>query len=526
MIKNPIIRGFNPDPSIVRVDDDYYIVTSTFEWLPGIPVHHSRDLVNWELIGHVLPNGENLTTLGMFDSAGIWAPSLSYADGQFWLIYTEVRNRLTTFKDVHNFLITPPSILGPWSKPTFLNSSGFDPSLFRDDDGRKYLVNQQWDFRKGHPRFAGIVLQEYDHAAKQLTGPITKVLTKNVLIEGPNLYKHDGMYYLMLAEGGTGTNHGKSMARSRNVAGPYEVDPLVPFMTSRDDESYPLQKAGHGELVQTRSGEWYMAHLASRPQGEHRRCMMGRETCLQQVEWSADGWLRLVGGSTKPALVVSAPTSLATAPVAARPTRDDFESPRLSLHWSSLRVTANEAWASLAARPGYLRLTGRESFHSLYEQSLLAQRLQEPNAVAETCVEFEPETFMQMAGLICYYDVRTHYYLRITHLEGVGKVVGIVLTDDGAYDEIESSQLVVEGWPRVYLRATIADTKLQFAVSPDGEMWTDTGPELDVSKLSDDYGQGLHFTGAFIGVCVQDVGGTRRTADFDYFSLEMSEAVI
>jgi len=517
-IRNPIIPGFHPDPSICRVGDDYYIVNSTFEWFPGVPVHHSKDLENWKLIGHILTRPDQLDLRGVPDSGGVWAPSLSHADGKFWLIYTNLRNTGLgrPFKDIKIYLTTADDILGPWSEPVELNSIGFDPSLFHDEDGRKWLVNMMWDFRKDHPRFAGIVLQEYDHATGKLVGPMTNILAKPVLTEGPNLYKRDGWYYLMLAEGGTGWNHGISMARSRSLAGPYELDPQTSVMTTRDDYGHPLQKAGHGELVETPAGEWYLAHLASRPVSPERRCILGRETCLQRVIWSEDGWLRLAHGGHHPQTELSDTSSLPGF-------RDDFTTQNLDPSWSSLRVPVDGSWLSLSARPGWLRLTGRDSLHSFFEQSLVAQRLQHFDVTAQTCLEFAPDHFTQMAGLVCYYHTRMHYYLRVTHDEALGKVVGIVLTDNGNYDELRASQLAVNDWKEIHLRARINRERLRFSASPDGMTWQNVGPVLDASKLSDDYAQG--FTGAMIGLCAQDLGGTRRHADFGYFQLTSQPSI-
>jgi len=518
-IHNPVLRGFYPDPSVLRVGDDYYIANSTFEWFPGVPIHHSKDLVHWRLIGHALTRRSQLDLVGVGDSGGIWAPSLSYHDGQFWLIYTIVRTRVGNFKDVHNYVVTAPDILGPWSEPTYLNSSGFDPSLFHDDDGRKWLVNVLWDFRKDRSRFAGILLQEYDPNVRKLVGPIRNILAKKLLTEGPNLYKHNGYYYLMLAEGGTGWTHGISMARAKAIAGPYEVDPQESVLTARNDESIELQKAGHGELVQTRSGEWYLVHLCSRPVGKARRCVLGRETALQQVVWSDESWLRLASGGTRPQVEVPAPKGLAPHPWPAEAQRDDFDSTKLGPNWSSLRVPIEDDWLTLTERPGWLRLRGRESQFSLFEQSLVARRLQDFRCTVQTCVEFEPTHFTQMAGLICWYDTKTHYYLRITYDERLGKVLGIILADDGKYDELTGSQIVISGWKRCHLRAVIDHERLQFSASADGQQWQPIGAVLDSTKLSDDYGQGLHFTGALIGLCAQDLGGTRATADFDYFDM-------
>jgi len=522
-IHNPVLPGFHPDPSFLRVGDDYYLATSTFEWFPGVQIHHSRDLIHWRLIGHGLCDNVRLNLSGVPDSGGIWAPALSWHDGQFFLIYTIVHTWSlgATFKDTHNYLVTSKNIEGPWSSPVHLNSSGFDPSLFHDDDGRKWLVNMRWDFRKNKPRFAGIIVQEYDPQKNRLVGPIHTILQKKELIEGPHLYKHKGTYYLMLAQGGTEWGHGIAMARSKSVTGPYEIDPQDLVLTSRDNPALVLQKAGHGQLVETPAGNWYVSHLCSRPVGSHRRCILGRETALQKVQWSKDGWLRLAAGGIHPQVEVPAPEELPWTPWPEELRRDDFDGEILSDHWSSLRVSVDETWLTLRERPGWLRLRGRESPHSRHEQSLVARRLQDFHVVATTCMEFGPGHFTQMAGLICWYDTRTHYYLRVTHDEVLGKVVGIVLSDDGGYDELTKDQIAINDWKHCYLRAEIDHEKLQFSVSPDGASWQRMGPVLDATKLSDDYGgEGLHFTGAFIGLCCQDLGGTKASADFDYFDMK------
>jgi len=234
LITNPILPGFNPDPSIVRVNDDFFIATSTFEWFPGVQIHHSRDLIHWRLTGHALTRTSQLNMTGNADSGGVWAPCLSYDRGIFYLVYTDVKNWKGAFKETHNYLVTAPDITGPWSEPIYLNSSGFDPSLFHDDDGRKWLVNMLWDFRAGKNPFAGIVLQEFSMDRKRLTGPVTKIFEGTGLgcTEGPHIYKKNGYYYLMTAEGGTSYAHAVTMARAKSIAGPYEADPANPVLTS------------------------------------------------------------------------------------------------------------------------------------------------------------------------------------------------------------------------------------------------------------------------------------------------------
>jgi len=200
--------------------------------------------------------------------------------------------------------------------------------------------------------------------------------------------------------------------------------------------------------------------------------------------------------------------------------RDDFNSPTLAVQWSSLRTPADESWLSLRERPGWLRLRGRDSQHSLFDQSLIAHRVQHFKFTATALMEFSPTHFHQSAGLICYYDTRTHFYLRVTHDEMRGKILGLSLTDDGVYDELANSEIVVNDWKQFYLRAEVDLANLQFRASPDGKNWRDIGPVLDMTKLSDDYGTGLHFTGAMVGVCAQDVGGWKTAADFDFFEYQ------
>lgn len=279
LIHNPILRGFHPDPSICRAGEDYYIATSTFEWFPGVRIHHSRDLVNWRPLTYALTRKSQLNMEGDPDSGGVWAPCLTYDDGLFYLIYTDVKSRQGAFKDTPNYLVTAGNIEGPWSEPVYLNSSGFDPSLFHDDDGRKWLVNMLWDHRTGNNSFAGIVLQEYSATEQRLTGPVIPIYkgTELKLTEGPHLYRKDGWYYLITAEGGTQYNHAVTVARSKQIEGPYETAPNHPLLTSAGNRELELQKAGHASLVHTHTDEWYMVHLCGRPVKDPSAISAGRQ---------------------------------------------------------------------------------------------------------------------------------------------------------------------------------------------------------------------------------------------------------
>nr|WP_281175930.1 family 43 glycosylhydrolase [Domibacillus tundrae] len=362
-IINPILPGFHPDPSIIRVEDNYYIATSTFEWFPGVQLFHSKDLVHWRQLPAPLMRESQINMVGDIDSGGVWAPCLSYSDGLFYLIYTDVKSRMGAFKDTHNYMVTAENIEGPWSEPVYLNSSGFDPSLFHEEDGTKWLVNMIWDFRKGKNSFAGIALQEYSVQEKKLIGPVKNIFkgSKLGLTEAPHIYKRNGYYYLLTAEGGTWYTHAVTVARSQSLAGPYELDPANPILTSNEEEKQQLQKAGHGSLVETQNGDWYMAHLCGRPV-VGKKCILGRETALQKCYWTDDGWLRIQGGPN-PQTIVEAP-SLPPHPFEQESNKDDFTGETLKHYWSSLRRTFTDEWISLSDRPGYLRLTGGESMQS------------------------------------------------------------------------------------------------------------------------------------------------------------------
>jgi xylan 1,4-beta-xylosidase len=531
-IRNPILRGFNPDPSIVRVGDDYYIATSTFEWFPGVQIHHSRDLVNWQLLTRPLNRASQLNMLGDPDSCGIWAPCLSYADGLFWLIYTDVKRfgrasvagaSGSSMRDFHNYLVTSTHIDGEWSDPVYLNSSGFDPSLFHDDDGRKYLLNMLWDHRPGNNRFAGIVLQEYSVTERKLVGERVNIFqgTALGLTEAPHLYKRNGWYYLLTAEGGTNWNHAVTMARSRNLTGPYELHPNTYIMSARHRPDAELQRAGHASLVQTQNGETYMVYLVGRPLRNRGRCTMGRETAIQKMLWGKDGWLRTLDGQGVPTVE----TPAADLPVHSFPpksAREDFDSPQLPLDFQWLRTPWPEEIFSLTTRPGFLRLVGRESLGSLFRQSLVARRQQSDCFSACTVIEFEPEHFQQMAGLICYYNSTKFHYLYISHDERLGKHLRVMscIPDSLQADAFTPPIAVGAGKP-VHLRVEVDYERMYFAYRVEGvdNDWRWLPQQFDASILSDEAsapGQ-ANFTGAFVGVACQDMSGASKHADFDFF---------
>lgn len=531
MLTNPILKGFNPDPSIVRVGDDYYIATSTFEWYPGVQIHHSRDLKHWRLVARPLRRAAQLDLRGEPDSCGVWAPCLSYADGLFWLVYTDVKRYGRTsvggasgasLRDFHNYLVTSPAIDGDWSDPIALNSSGFDPSLFHNDDGRKYLVNMLWDWRPGNNRFAGIVLQEYSHAARALIDEPRLIFrgTALGLTEGPHLYRRGGYYYLLTAEGGTGWNHTVTLARSRALEGPYELHPDGPVLSARGRPDAPLQRTGHADLVDTQTGETYMVYLCGRPLKNRGRCVLGRETAIEKMAWGVDGWLRTLNGEGAPSLETPG-LALPDHPFATPPARDEFDDPALPVAFQWLRTPHPQEIFSLSERPGYLRLYGRESIGSLFTQSLVARRQEAHCFGAETLMEFEPGSFQQMAGLTCYYNGGKFHYLFVSWDERLGKHLRVMsgLPDQPQADAFTPPISIPPG-RGIRLRAEVDYERLLFAWRLEDEStWHWLPQQFDASILSDEAAPPgtPNFTGAFVGMACHDTSGSGRPADFDYF---------
>lgn len=529
MIRNPIIPGFNPDPSICRVGDDYYIATSTFEWFPGVQIHHSRDLANWRLVGRPLVRASQLDMRGDPDSCGVWAPDISHDGERFWLIYTDVKRygRTTmggasgaSLRDFHNYLVTCDTVDGDWSDPVHLNSSGFDPGLFHDDDGRKYLVNQLWDHRPGRNRFAGIVLQEYSPEEQRLIGERTNIFpgTALGLTEAPHLYKRNGWYYLIVAEGGTGWNHAVTMARSRDLHGPYELHPDTYILSSRTRPDAPLQRAGHADLVETPDGRTFMAYLCGRPLPNRGRCVLGRETAIQPMHWDEDGWLYAEDRSGMPMLEAPA-LDVSPSPPRVTAARYDFDGAELPLDLQWLRTPEPDRIFSLTARAGHLRLFGRETIGSLFTQALIARRQQDFCYSASCAMECAPVHFQQAAGLVAYYNSAKFHYLHVSHDDDVGRHIRVMSTlpDSPQADAFTAPIAIPEG--RIELRVEVDYERLRFAFRVEGRDWTWLPEQFDASILSDEATQpGLpNFTGAFVGMACQDMSGTGLPADFDWF---------
>ncbi|KUL41381.1 glycoside hydrolase family 43 protein [Actinoplanes awajinensis] len=526
VIRNPVLPGFHPDPSILRVGADYYIATSTFEWYPGVRVHHSTDLVSWRPLGGVLTERRLLDLTGTADSCGVWAPSLTYADGLFHLVYTDVATFAGGYWDPQNYLVTAPSMAGPWSDPVVLHGRGFDASLFHDEDGTTWMLSMRADWRPGRNRFAGISAQRYDRRHRRLTGPEHVIFegTEAGLTEAPNIYRKDGWYYLVTAEGGTTWTHQVTVARSRRLLGDYQVDPAGPLLTSAGRPDLALQKAGHGSLVQTPAGEWYLAHLVGRPYAPSDRCVLGRETALQQVDWPTGAWPRIRDGV--PAEQVAAPsgTAVTSEPPAQQTDKDHFEGTTLSAAWSTLRRPAAPDWVDLAARPSHLRIHGGQSPMARHRPSLVARRVTARRCTFEATCESEPRSFRQLAGITAYYNSRNWYYLHMTADDDGGVVLDVLACDSGRVTTVPDVRVPLGTVRRVGLRARLDGPALTFAWTTEpGSGWHEVGRTFDATTLSDEYAataapgepEAWGFTGAFVGLWVQDLGAEGGYADFD-----------
>ena len=528
-LQNPVLPGFNADPSFIRVGDDFYIATSTFEWYPGVQIHHSRDLVNWELVSRPLNRAALLDMRGNPDSCGIWAPCLSYADGKFWLVYTDVKRLDGSYKDAHNYITTCETIDGEWSDPWYVNSSGFDPSLYHDTDGRKYFMNMQWNHRgpgtggnPTHASFDGILLQEWspEHG---LFGPVKNIWqgTSRGLTEAPHIFRRGDYYYLTTAEGGTGYDHAVSLARSTSIWGPYEDHPDMHVISTADAPDHRIQRTGHGQYVELADGSVYHSFLMGRPvrgtNASGRFCALGRETGLERCVWGDDGWLYLEQGGLLPREHVPVPFDAEPNPREPKRYRFTTELPS-DFQW----LRTPEPDRIFKVRDDALVMIGRESMGSWFEQALVARRQEDHDYDADTVVEFDPSTYQQAAGLTTYYNRHKFHAALLTYDEEHGRhltVMSCVGPDDKAGVTFPDAVFCAVPQGPVRLKVEVRKATQQFYwAAVDGE-WQVLGPALDASHISDEGGRGEHasFTGAFVGMVAFDTSGSGREARFTEF---------
>ncbi len=412
---NPILPGFYPDPSICRVGEDFYLATSTFSYFPGIPLFHSRDLVHWEQLGHALTRTSQLDLSGCEHSHGIFAPTLRYHEGTFYLITTNVGG-------IGNFYVTASDVAGPWSDPVVLPTEGIDPTIFFDGDGTAYYLGTRGKRNASYWGDNEIYLQRLDVKRGEVVGPCHALwdgAAKNAFwAEGPHLYKKDGYYYLLIAEGGTGHEHAVTVARSRDLFGPYEACPNNPILTHRHlGRRHPIVNVGHGDFVDTPTGEWWIVALGSRPYGGYYR-NMGRETFLAPVIWE-DGWPVVCPGAGQVRTVEAAP-NLAPAFMPKPPARDCFPGGEIGSQWITLRAPAARFATPRAGAADGIRLRLLpETLAKRASPAFLAMRQTHMNYALTARFSFSPACDGEGAGLALLQSDQYHLCLLRTREDGV-----------------------------------------------------------------------------------------------------------
>jgi len=497
--RNPILQGYYPDPSVVRVGDDYYLANSTFTSFPGVPIFHSRDLVNWTQIGNAIDRQGQVDFKQIGPSRGIYAPDLSFHAGTFYLAGTCVNCG-------GNFVMTAKNPAGPWSDPHWNMIDGIDPSIFFDDDGSAWILNNGGPAEK--PLYDGhraIWIQRFDANTLTPVGPRTVIVDagvhpadKPVWIEGPHLFRRDGWYYLIAAEGGTAENHSEVIFRSRSVTGPYLPGPINPILTQRTLDParpFPVTSTGHADFVRTQRGDWWAVFLGTRPykDGFYN---IGRETFLLPVHWQ-DGWPLIGSGAVpyvheRPAL----PRDRATVPNSgAFHVRDDFAGPTLARYWLQIRAT-DTSWhhvsrgaLALDARPVAIGGTGQVSY--------LGRRLQHHWATAETAVTFAPGHDGDRAGIAVVQDTE-HFYALSLARSATGTVIALEKRDGQAEpgDGVRLASAPYAG-TSVRLRIVLRGDACDFLYAGADGVWHVLAKDLDATILSTKHAGG--FIGATVG---------------------------
>lgn len=543
-INNPVISGMSPDPSIIRVEDTYYIATSTFHWLPAIQIFESKDLANWDLIGYALRNHE-VELRGSNTPTGVWAPHLSYdaTSKKYWLSYSHMINMAGREFNANNFAIWSYDIRGPWSVPIYLTSIGFDPALYHDEDGKHYLTILEWETRTGYQSPGTIVLAEIELDSGLLVSDwarLTKGFTTRGNAEAPQLYKHQDYYYLLIAAGGTGYGHGVEIGRSRNIFGPYEPHPSgEPIITSSPRPMFslgdpdaghfemynplsPIQKSGHGSLVESPEGEWFMAHLMSRPLAGELLNPLGRETSIQRMHWTADGWLEMADGSNLAKTEFEGPSKLKTSQKPTENLLDDFEE-GYALQFVTPYHEQDPSWVTTKERKGYLRIYGRDSLFSKVEPSIMATRATSFNYSVQTKLTFHPYHFSETAGLGLYYDSNNWLYAHLTYCERQqGTVLTILQAELGARKEFVDIRINIPNQSvELKICYNYGCAQLFYRLTADSD-WIVLTEELDVKCLSDEGVNGEPgeiggFTGLFNFIGAVDAKQHQTFADFDYY---------
>lgn len=492
--KNPIIRGFSPDPSIVRVGEDYYMVNSSFVHFPGIPISHSKDLVHWKTIGHALNDASQLNFQDFDSGRGIWAADISYHKGRFYIVATLRRNDTETPMR-RQLVVDSDKPEGPYSAPRFIEEDGIDPSLFSDGERRYMLLNR------------GNRIMEVDEHVTRKLSPATLLYygdTKKAT-EAPHLLKKDQYYYLFMAEGGTGQGHHVNVARSQRLHGPYEPCPYNPILKQTESTAL-IQRAGHGKVVDTPDGRWFMVYLGAR-QYAPSLSQFGRESFLAPVVWTEDGW-PIVGDRRRPSLINPLPHPEITPEDLSE--ERGFAQDSLPLCWYFIRNIYEDDYH---VQDGILHIRSSEHMPNHPEAyPILLQRLREPRTQATLAFSL-PETKGNKKGMLLYYDEHTWMYFYVEkHSAAYFPAVEIqagenhTLEKGRPFTSEQSVKLAVE----------IDFSHYVFKFENMGEVFT---YQVDTNILQDEgVSIGKRFTGPGIGIF--SFGKKEDFGSYEKFSIE------
>lgn len=523
---NPVIPGFFPDPSTIRVGNDYYTINSTFQYFPGLAISHSKDLVNWEQAAYVFDDKNPIDLTHFYDGCGLWAPDISYYNGEFYVFYCLVQLKKDRSVNVRgNYMTKSKSIYGPWTKPVQLTDYGSDPSHFVDDNGVHYML-----FAAGIPTGNGTKIVKLNkECTKVVDGPFwMETEGKKAAPEGPHLMKKDGYYYFMMAaSAGAYTGHHQLLARSKNIYGPYEMYPDNPFVAQFNENAINKHQ-GHGKMFKTQNGDWYITVITQRRNETNIDdsytkkgiSQLGRETSLYPVVWRKDGW-PYVCDKNGLADTFKFP-NLPYIPLKTEQS-DDFSSEKLGIQWLNVRNPIYEE-RSLTERKGWLRLyTGNFTLDDIQARNILLQRETSKMFSATAKMDFSPKSSEQ-AGILCYYDTKT--YVSLSLRKDNDNSYKIVLEEKRGRENIkrvvdEKKNINSHG---LYLRVIVDDLKRSFFYSYDNKIWNEVGTIENAKYLSDEGTPEWGFMGTMVGIYALNYGtGIRIPADFDSFIITNNE---
>lgn len=494
---NPVISGFHPDPSVCRVGDDYYLVTSTFEYFPGVPVFHSKDLINWEQIGYCLTRDSQLPLEKCRASGGIYAPTLRHHDGVFYMMTTNVSGG-------GNFIVTTEDPAGEWSDPIWVETSGIDPDLYFED-GKVYTCGT--DYKKG------IQISEIDIKTGKRIGEVRHIWrgTGGRYPEGPHIYKKDGFYYLLISEGGTEYGHKITIARSMELMGPYMSNPANPILTHIDEfkQDSPIQGTGHADLIQATDGSWWMVCLAFRP-AVRRHHILGRETFLAPVVWNENSWPVVNGNG-----IIDLEMKVKILPQVVMEKeigRREFDGPEFGLDWNFLRNPHPENY-SFKEKKGFLTLNPTEvKLDEAASPTFIGRRQEHFNFEATTALVFDPKKETDEAGITVLMN-NTHYYTLSLRNENGSPVLSVNNKLGSYYFQLGEEVKLKDGPVKLKVRGS--KEHYTFSYSQGNQEFKELG-KCDTYFLSSETAGG--FTGVYIGLFATGNGKESKTkAHFDWF---------